>query len=274
MGLITEETDEPGRASRGLGRRARTDNRVDSEEAEITLGMRSLLGIFFGLVLICGIFFGLGYSVGRSGGAHVESTDETAGANPAANSNLKKPSADQSLTPAPEPMQTAAETTQTPPATNPPDAEQTAASAPATAATSAPPAATSPAPAPRPSVAAAQPAVPAPQRPQVATTQPATAPLRTQMAAVQQATQGAPQVQTVAATMPPSNFMVQIAAVRLQTDATVLVGALQRRGYHVVVRNEPTDALLHVQVGPFTSRIDANNMRAKLLADGYNAVVK
>jgi len=78
----------------------------------------------------------------------------------------------------------------------------------------------------------------------------------------------------VAATVPSSNFMVQIAAVRLQTDANVLVSALDRHGYHAVVRNEPTDALLHVQVGPFPSRGDANNMRARLLADGYNAVVK
>jgi DedD protein len=68
--------------------------------------------------------------------------------------------------------------------------------------------------------------------------------------------------------------MVQIAAVRLQTDANVLVSALERRGYHVVVRNESADSLLHVQIGPFNSRLDANNMRAKLLADGYNAVVK
>ena len=252
MGLITEDRNEPGRGSTGLGRRAGADN----EEAEITLGMRSLLGIFFGLVLICGIFFGLGYSVGRSGGARVASTDETAGANPAANSNVKKPSADQSLTPAPEPTQTADDTTQTPPATTTPAmTEPTVGTAPGVSTTSAP------APAPKPVVAAAQPATaPAPTRPQVAMTQPAISP--------------APQVQTVAATLPPSSFMVQIAAVRLQADASVLVSALERRGYHVVVRNESTDALLHVQIGPFTSRIDANNMRSKLLADGYNAVVK
>ena len=103
---------------------------------------------------------------------------------------------------------------------------------------------------------------------------PAPVPARPQVAVAQTAASPAPQVQTVAATVPPSSFMVQIAAVRLQEDATVLVNALERRGYHVVVRNEPTDALLHVQVGPFSSRIDAYNMRAKLLADGYNAVVK
>lgn len=68
--------------------------------------------------------------------------------------------------------------------------------------------------------------------------------------------------------------MVQIAAVRMQQDANVLVGALQKRGYNVVVRHEAQDTLLHVQVGPFTSRSQAFDMRSRLLADGYNAVVK
>ncbi|HTW47603.1 MAG TPA: SPOR domain-containing protein [Acidobacteriaceae bacterium] len=255
MGLITEDRGGSGREPVGLGRRTRMDN----EDAEITLGMRSLLGIFFGLVLICGIFFGLGYSVGRSGGARVAATTDNSGSNAAASSNLKKPSADQGLTPALEPAQTTADSTQTPPAT-----DQAAAPAPAATTASAPLAASTPVPAaPRPAVASTQPAMtpaPVPARPQVAVAQTAASP--------------APQVQTVAATVPPSSFMVQIAAVRLQEDATVLVNALERRGYHVVVRNEPTDALLHVQVGPFSSRIDAYNMRAKLLADGYNAVVK
>src|SRR3984893_16899651 len=32
---------------------------------DLTLGVGSLLSIFFGVVLICGIFFGFGYSMGR-----------------------------------------------------------------------------------------------------------------------------------------------------------------------------------------------------------------
>src|ERR1700742_3133437 len=36
-----------------------------SNDTEITLGMSSVLGIFFGLVLVCGVFFGFGYSLGR-----------------------------------------------------------------------------------------------------------------------------------------------------------------------------------------------------------------
>jgi cell division septation protein DedD len=40
------------------------------------------------------------------------------------------------------------------------------------------------------------------------------------------------------------------------------------------VRSEPTDKLFHVQVGPFATRDDAMAMRAKLINDGYNAILK
>lgn len=68
--------------------------------------------------------------------------------------------------------------------------------------------------------------------------------------------------------------MVQIAAVSHQEDADVLVSALRKRGYSVVTRNESRDNLLHVQIGPFATRDAAKAMRAKLLADGYNAILK
>ena len=42
----------------------------------------------------------------------------------------------------------------------------------------------------------------------------------------------------------------------------------------VVARTEPQDKLFHIQVGPFASRKDAEAMRQRLLADGYNAIVK
>jgi cell division septation protein DedD len=68
--------------------------------------------------------------------------------------------------------------------------------------------------------------------------------------------------------------MVQIAAVSHAEDAEVLVGALRKRGYIVNARRDPTDGLLHVQVGPFANRSDAVAMRQKLLNDGYNAIVQ
>jgi len=68
--------------------------------------------------------------------------------------------------------------------------------------------------------------------------------------------------------------MVQIAAVTHPEDAEVLVAALQKRGYAVIARRAPVDGLIHVQTGPFTNRNDANEMRQKLLNDGYNAIVQ
>src|ERR1700722_20717290 len=44
------------------------EEEVQSKASEITLSTASLLGIFFGLVLICGVFFGFGYSMGRGTG--------------------------------------------------------------------------------------------------------------------------------------------------------------------------------------------------------------
>lgn len=78
----------------------------------------------------------------------------------------------------------------------------------------------------------------------------------------------------VASVPEPSGIMVQVAAISVPQDADILVDALKKRGYTAVIRNEPQDKLLHVQLGPFASRAEANGMRSKLLADGYNAVVK
>ena len=41
------------------------EDEVEGKASEITLSTASLLGFFFGLVLICGVFFGFGYSMGR-----------------------------------------------------------------------------------------------------------------------------------------------------------------------------------------------------------------
>lgn len=38
----------------------------EGQETEITLGTGRLLGLFFGLVVLCAVFFGLGFSLGRN----------------------------------------------------------------------------------------------------------------------------------------------------------------------------------------------------------------
>ena len=68
--------------------------------------------------------------------------------------------------------------------------------------------------------------------------------------------------------------MVQVAAISRQEDAQILVAALRRRGYSAVIRNDSKDSLLHIQIGPFATRDEARAMRVKLLADGYNAILK
>ena len=73
---------------------------------------------------------------------------------------------------------------------------------------------------------------------------------------------------------PPGSFLVQIAAVSHQEDADVLLGALRRRGYAVSARRDPADNLIHVRIGPFAARADAETMKNKLLNDGYNAQIQ
>jgi cell division septation protein DedD len=69
-------------------------------------------------------------------------------------------------------------------------------------------------------------------------------------------------------------FVVQVAAVSHQEDADLLVSTLKRRSYNVAIHQESQDKLLHVQIGPFANRKEADVMRQRLLADGFNAIVK
>jgi cell division protein FtsN len=41
-------------------------SKSSSEDTEITLGTGKMLGLFFGLVIVCAVFFGMGYTMGKS----------------------------------------------------------------------------------------------------------------------------------------------------------------------------------------------------------------
>ena len=45
-----------------------------SQDTEITLGTAKLLGLFFGLVIVCAVFFALGYTLGRKSDAGLTTT--------------------------------------------------------------------------------------------------------------------------------------------------------------------------------------------------------
>jgi cell division septation protein DedD len=68
--------------------------------------------------------------------------------------------------------------------------------------------------------------------------------------------------------------MVQVAAVSRAEDADVLAGALRKRGYPVAQQRDASDSLIHVRIGPFASRDEADKWSLKLLSDGYNAIVQ
>jgi hypothetical protein len=218
-----------------------TEDEEETKQAEITLSTASLLGIFFGLVLVCGVFFGFGYSMGRGTPAH-------SNAAPPANlqTNDDEPTPAQPATVAksePEP--------QPAPEAPAPPAEEKAQTDDNVSA---------PAPAPAPAAQTEALAAAHAQRPSAAKPTPAY-PMMVQQP-------------TLAPAAPSGKPMVQIAAVARREDADVLVNALRQRGYGVVVRVEPQDNLLHVQVGPFADRGQAAAMRQKLLSDGYNAIIK
>jgi cell division septation protein DedD len=70
------------------------------------------------------------------------------------------------------------------------------------------------------------------------------------------------------------SFMVQVAAVSTQDIANIELAALKKFNYPVVVRHEPTDQLLHLQIGPFATKKEAEAMRQDVLSHGFNAIVK
>jgi DedD protein len=224
------------------------DETGHGRDTEITLGATGLMAIGFGLILICGLFFGLGYAAGHRAPVAIvggpQSASNAGSLTSVAAGNQPKPS------PAPQaaaPPATADASTQTS-ASSDPDGDVIA--NPATGA----PAGQAVAPqAANPSAAnqwTVKPAIP------TQSAQPSTAPAM------------------AAAVAPALRLMVQIAAVSHAEDASVLTNALLRRGYAVTARRDPTDNMIHVQVGPFSNVNDANAMRLKLLNDGYNAIVE
>ena len=213
-------------------------------DTEVTLTTAAQLGIVFSLLLLCGLCFGLGYWVGHGRSAAAPATAATQPATPTAapdqeplqgNGTLPKPSAEAQVPPSPPPDEGG-----TPPA----PASDTS---PAPAQPQPTPPATSPAHAPT-SAPASVPAAPAPARPST--------PLQP------------------ASPIAASGYMVQIAAVSHMEDANVLVNALRNRGFAATAQRSPADGLIHVRIGPFATHEEASRMSARLLGDGYNAMVQ
>jgi cell division septation protein DedD len=223
----------------------------ESRDRELTIGPAMLLGIGCGWFLLCGLCFVFGYAVGHRYAETATALPNpgmpaiTSPANP-----ISKPSA----------IQGSGVQAQQPAITS----DSSASSADDTAPDSTPVA-----------VPVAAPTA-APVRPGPTAATPVQSPVRTALTGQPIPTQPVPvsgsSVQS--ALGQSAAIMVQIAAVAHAEDADVLVGALRKRGYAVTARRDPSDGLLHVQIGPFATRNDAIATRQKLLNDGYNAIIQ
>jgi DedD protein len=218
-------------------------------DREISLGTATILGIFLVLALLCAVFFGFGYSMGRRSAQTIVSAPETTpvadstdstNSKPAPGSPINRSAAHKAIADGNDAATAVVDSTASSGATaaNVSPSSQSLTSN--TRYNSTPQSQTTsikPVSMPRP--AAAPTAIPA------------------------------------AVAVPGiGSIVVQVAAVSHQEDADVLTNALKKRGYSVAVRQVPQDKLLHVQIGPFANKKDADAMRLRLLADGYNAIVK
>lgn len=236
-------------------------------DTELTLGPGMLLSLGLGLFILCSICFVFGYAVGH----RVTPTALNASAGPvtAAQKSAQELLTSQAQSNKPTASQSGAPMrSSTPPAATAPVQDDSENDTPKVSRAAAPPpvskqpaivalpASTS---APIAQPAALQTVVPSQpvNRPAAVVPSPVVHPALPQAAAPQS-----------------GSWMVQIAAVSHTEDADVLVGALRKKGYAVSVHRDPTDALMHVQVGPFGSHNDATTMRQKLINDGYNAMIQ
>lgn len=203
---------------------------IGDNDTEITLGMGKLLGLFFGLVILCGISLAVGYSLGRNSARQA-----------AAAAALSAPPATPSTSTAGKPGASQAAPPKAPDCTAGDNCPPQTASAPTTT-----------------PLTFYQSVQQKDQPPQLSPAEPAPTP----------STPPAEARSTLG-----SGYLVQIAAVRYQDDAKLLRDTLQKQQYPVIV-TEPGDKLFHVQVGPYADVKEAEMIRARLIAAGYNAYLK
>jgi DedD protein len=208
------------------------------QDREISLNTTTILGIFFALALLCAVFFGFGYTMGRKSAQPLTSPAEVT-------------TRSENTTSKPAPGSPAIPSTSSA-GKQSVDSPQSATDSPTATGEDNPRA-------PRPVKAAAT-------------------SLRSDVSAEvtpKPASKPNGFIPVAAALPSPGSSLVQVAAMSHQEDADVVALDLKRRGYTVAIRHEPQDKLFHVQIGPFASKKEADAMRQRLQADGYNnAIVK
>ena len=219
---------------------------ADSLRGDKGLSARHLVLVFLGGVALCGVFFSLGFLVGYN-----------------ERSARMAPVTERVATPATIPP-----TVNTPLETAP---VRSSGAAPST--TSVPP--------PLAPIEASAPASPpSEQKPVTApgTAPPLTAPQPSPAKAEREPEPGATATPPAAVGEVGVGFTVQVVASRTKQDAEALVKILEGRGYPVFLVTpeyaHANDNLYRVQVGPFTSKDDAEKVRTKLTQEGFKPFIK
>jgi DedD protein len=223
------------------------------QDTEITLGTGRMLAIFFAFVLVCAFFFAIGFSLGRRTTLAVASGWPSASvATPA---TVVRPSAAKNNAAQPTPQSNSTDFSfykavgeKTADAATPPDAATQGSASQGSATQSSATQGSKTQSAPATAVA------PVPEAPTNAVPAAPAAPAGGAFS---------------------SSYYVQVAAVSRQEDAEALVEALKKKQYPAFSANNPSaDKFYHVQVGPYAEIKDAEAMRARLISDGYNPIVK
>ncbi len=220
-----------------------------SQDTEITLGTAKLLALFFGLVMICALFFALGYTLGRKSDVGLAASAAIPVQSPAG--TLKPATSGTPASPQPMTFYKAVE-----------QKDANAQLTPAAASTS------------TPALAAATTAAQAtPSAADGAAAPPSATPAAS--ANAQPANQQNANPPDPLAAIPAGGYFVQVAAVSKQEDAQALVDALKAKQYPAfVAASASTDKLFRVQMGPFNDIKEAEDMRTRLINDGYNPILK
>lgn len=231
------------------------DLRPSRPDFQLEIGTRGVLGLFAALAIVCGLFFSFGYTIGKhSVPASFSLGDTSASATSAEPAATDKPAAG-------TPINTASNLGAQPPNPN----DLTAAEVNQTPQTLVPAAN---------GAAAVNASAPDATGNSLASTPPATAPVTAAPAPVSTP----PPVRPAALTKPANNgsYAVQVFAGAKQGDALSLAAALKARQYPVFILRPVAggDGLYRVQIGPYNTLPEAQQMRERLAADGYNAVIK
>ncbi len=202
---------------------------------ERVLESRHLVGLFLGVVLLCGVFFTLGYVMGRN---------QLGGSVHAAESGTKN-------TPSSSPKSKGAEA----PAAAAPDwdfydknKDTTHLEAP-TAAVKSPPASSPPA---KPSANASAPAA----------------------SAAKPSVNDAKAAHLQQPAIPKSAILLQVAALRRQSDALEMAEAIQQKRFPCFVATPSSDNYYRVQVGPYQDLASAESAKRSLEQLGFKPIIK